>query len=58
MGVSSKDAMEFDFEKLAPGIYKVIPRTGLEPGEYCFFYTGAGAAVGGQLFDFGINPAQ
>lgn len=62
MGISNKDVIEFDFQKLAPGVYKVAPRADLEPGEYCFIYTspamGVGASIGGQLFDFGVNPAQ
>ncbi len=62
MGISNKDVIEFDFQKLAPGTYKVTPRADLEPGEYCFIYTspaaGAGPSIGGQLFDFGVNPAQ
>ncbi len=58
MGVATKDTVEFDFEKLAVGVYKVTPRVDLQPGEYCFFYTGAGTAVWGQLFDFGVNEGR
>ncbi len=58
MGVSPKDAVEFDFEKLAPGIYKVTPRVDLPPGEYCFLYSGASPGLAIQMFDFGITPAQ
>ncbi len=58
MGVASKDTVEFDFEELTAGIYKVTPRVDLQPGEYCFFYTGTGTAVGGQLFDFGVNEGR
>jgi hypothetical protein len=60
-GTRGKDVVEFDYTKVAPGIYKVTPRVGVEPGEYCFFYTGTNTAMGmggGQLFDFGINPAE
>jgi len=61
MGTRGKDVVEFDYTKAAPGIYKVTPRVDMEPGEYCFFYTGTNTAMGmggGQLFDFGINPAE
>ncbi len=61
MGISNNDVIEFDFQKLAPGVYKVTPRADLEAGEYCFIYTtpAAGApSIGGQLFDFGVSPAQ
>jgi hypothetical protein len=65
--------VEFDFKKVAPGIYEVTPRKNLAPGEYCFFNTGqtvgagmagtagpvgVGAGAGGMLFDFGINPTK
>ena len=57
--------MAFDYEKVAPGIYKVIPRENLQPGEYCFLYTGQATPTGpmggggvGMLFDFDINPAE
>jgi hypothetical protein len=61
MGTRGKDVVEFDYTKVAPGIYKVSPRVDIEPSEYCFFYTGTNTAMGmggGQLFDFGINPAE
>jgi hypothetical protein len=65
-GTRSKDLTEFDYEKVAPGIYKVVPRAEMRPGEYCFFYTGqatpvgpmGGGGGGGMLFDFGINPPE
>lgn len=60
-GTRGKDVTEFNFEKVAPGIYKVVPRADMQPGEYCFFYTGQNTAMGaggGNLFDFGINPAE
>jgi len=70
-GTREKDIVEFDFKKVAPGIYEVTPRKNLEPGEYCFFNTGqtvgpgiagmpgpVAVGVGGMLFDFGINPAK
>lgn len=63
-GTRDKDVADFNFEKVAPGIYKVVPRADLQPGEYCFFFTGQntsmgrGGGGGGSLFDFGINPAE
>jgi hypothetical protein len=65
-GTREKDVVDFDFQKLSPGNYKVVPRNNLQPGEYCFFSTGqAGTTVGmsgpvggGMLFDFGVNPAE
>jgi len=71
-GTREKDIEQFDFKKVAPGIYEVTLRNNLQPGEYCFFNTGqttaagtvgmsgpvGGGSGGGMLFDFGINPAQ
>lgn len=57
-GVRNEDTIKFDFEKLGPGLYKAIPRTDLQPGEYCFVYLGQGGMVRGGLFDFGVNPAE
>jgi len=37
-------------DKVRPGVYKVIPATPLDPGEYAF-----STLMGGQLFDFGID---
>jgi len=36
----------------------VIPRTDLQPGEYCFVYLGPAGMMTGGLFDFGVNPAE
>lgn len=52
-GVKDSEAREFSFDKLSPGVYKVVPRIDLTPGEYCFFYAGANGA--GKVFDFGIK---
>src|SRR5690606_10703149 len=39
-GARDKDIREFSFEKLGPGLYRVIPKEDLAPGEYCFYYAG------------------
>jgi hypothetical protein len=60
-GTRDKDVVDFDFVKVAPGIYKVTPKSPLPPGEYCFFYAGENMSrgmAGGKLFDFGIDSAQ
>jgi hypothetical protein len=60
-GTRSQDAIAVDFEKVAAGIYKVQPRSDMEPGEYCFFYAATNMAMGqggGKIFDFGINSAE
>lgn len=63
-GTLDKYSRAFDYEKLAPGVYKVVPRVDLEDGEYGFFYGGAtpiagygyfGAGISPKIFDFGIR---
>jgi hypothetical protein len=59
-GTRSQDVADFNFEKIGPGVYKVVPKADLQPGEYCFFFTGenrAGAGSG-NLFDFGIDSGK
>lgn len=56
----------FDFERLAPGIYKVMPKKPLTNGEYCFFYGGSPGAgnygrgfwSGPRVFDFGVRATK
>src|ERR1043166_4611693 len=61
LGPEDKAIRAFDYEKVAPGIFKVFPKQDLASGEYGFFYGGnaaAGAfmgAAGGKVFDFGIQ---
>jgi hypothetical protein len=59
-GTQSKDTVAFKLEKLAAGIYRLIPEEPMPPGEYCFFYAaGMGQSQsGGKLFDFGIDPPK
>ncbi len=57
MGARDKDIREYSFEKIKSGIYKVVPKTDLAPGEYCFYYAGnvAGLGIaGGKVFDFSV----
>lgn len=56
MGVSPKSVVEFDFERLADGIYKIWPRVDMAAGEYCFLPT-SGFGYG-TLMDFGITPGR
>lgn len=57
MGARDKDIREYAFDKIKTGIYKVVPKQSLIPGEYCFYFAsnvmGLGMA-GGKIFDFTI----
>lgn len=55
-GVKDGEVREFSFEKIKPGVYKVVPKTDLALGEYCFHY--AGSATGTKVFDFSIKPVR
>jgi hypothetical protein len=51
-----KASRAFDYEKIAPGVYKVTPRVDLTDGEYGFYMGGgAGPSGGAKIFDFGIK---
>ena len=65
-GVMEKDQIPFDYKRLAPGVFEVIPQVEMTPGEYGFIYsssTGAGGAGGvgvgamtSRIFDFSVHP--
>lgn len=60
-GARDKDIIEFAFEKLRPGVFKVVPKADLAPGEYCFYFAGTPAGLGfagGKLFDFSVPSSQ
>jgi hypothetical protein len=50
MGISSRQAVDFDFERLASGVYKVWPRTHLDAGEYCFALSSPGGRADSSLW--------
>jgi hypothetical protein len=56
-GAASKQIMDFDFEKVRPGLYRVVPKQPLAEGEYCFVYAGAAAmsTSSSQVYDFGVK---
>ena len=63
-GTDEKANTGFDFTKLRPGVYKVVPKTPLKPGEYCFLSSsgigayGAGSAGASRLFDFAVLQGE
>jgi hypothetical protein len=58
-GVDDKIAQPFDYERLAPGVYRVTPKADLKNGEYCFLFGGtvatSGTGGGPKLFDFSVK---
>lgn len=54
MGAPDKYIREYSFEKIKPGVYKVVPKVDLAPGEYCIYFAGAGGAAS-KVFDFSIT---
>lgn len=61
-GVMDKDRIPFQYDQIAPGVFKVSPSNPLSPGEYGFLYSvsggGMGMAGGGNMmarvFDFSL----
>lgn len=56
-GIENKNKMEFSFEKVTKGIYKVTPKENLEPYEYGFIYAGGSeySQSSKKVFDFGTE---
>ncbi|WFL78070.1 hypothetical protein P7228_03090 [Altererythrobacter arenosus] len=63
-GVMEKDQIPFDYERVAPGVFKVRPQVELERGEYGFIYStaaGGGPGISGvgattsRIFDFSVG---
>ncbi|PZN92600.1 MAG: hypothetical protein DCF31_15670 [Alphaproteobacteria bacterium] len=61
-GVMDKDRIGFVSELIRPGVFKVTPTSGLQPGEYGFIQaltggnvSGGGGAMTARVFDFGIT---
>ncbi|MEO8769981.1 MAG: hypothetical protein ABI402_07845 [Ferruginibacter sp.] len=55
-GIDEDQKIQFDFEEVKPGIFKVKPKSNLKEGEYCFIYS---ASVPSQysndkVFDFSV----
>lgn len=58
-GAMDKSSRAFNYEKIAPGVYKVTPQAELAEGEYGFYNgAGAGPTGGAKIFDFGIKRPQ
>lgn len=55
MGFDPKFVIAFDFDKVAKGTYKVIPKDDLPDGEYCFCQGSFAAGAVGKVFDFGVS---
>lgn len=58
MGVMDEDRIEFDYDTVRPGVYKVTPRTNMAAGEYGFLYSlggGQAGAAGARIFDFTVE---
>ncbi len=56
-GIPTKMKIDFQYEKMSDGIYKVTFETPLEPGEYCFMYASDTPTrfTNNKIFDFGVK---
>jgi len=57
MGIDKKEKVDFSYEQIADGIYRVYPQEPLEEGEYCFLYIGSAPTIfsNNKVYDFGIS---
>jgi len=56
IGIDDKEKIDFNYELIADGIYKVYAKEPMDIGEYCFVYIGAvpGIFSGYRVYDFSI----
>lgn len=59
-GLSDEYVVEFDFEDMGNGTFKITPKSSLKNGEYAFYLLNSGnsnasAAIGSKFFDFGVK---
>lgn len=56
-GFDEKQRVEFTYEKVKPGMYKVSPKRFMAKGEYCFVYSGGNRVLQGigKVYDFTIK---
>ncbi len=58
-GIDDKNKIEFKFEKISKGIYKVFTEKPLEKGQYCFMYAGGATTYGHapmqKVYDFSVE---
>lgn len=59
-GISSKVKIDFKYEEVADGIFKLTFNKPLEKGEYCFLYASATPTqyANNKVWDFGINNGR
>ncbi len=55
-GIPDDNLVEFSYEKVGDGIFKVTPKQVLKSGEYGFYLLGTGNSVGATFFDFSVRP--
>jgi hypothetical protein len=59
-GIPNRVKVDFDYEKISEGIYKVTFKKPMKPGEYCFLYANNAPTnySNNKVFDFGIIKAD
>ena len=59
-GISEKQKVDFGYDQVADGIYRVYAKDALETGEYCFIYTGSAPTLfsNNKVYDFGISVPE
>jgi len=55
-GIPDSALVEFSYEKVANGIFKITPKKVLKSGEYGFYLLGSGDSIGATFYDFSVRP--
>ncbi len=55
-GIPDDALVEFNYEKVADGVFKITPKKVLKSGEYGFYMLGTGDSIGATFYDFGVKP--
>lgn len=54
-GINDDNIVDFSYEKVADGVYRITPRAPMKQGEYGFYLLGTGNAIGATFYDFSIH---
>jgi hypothetical protein len=54
-GISDKARVDFAYDDVAPGVFRVTPAADLQPGEYGFVYSVSGSTKVARIFDFSVS---
>ena len=54
-GLNDDVIVDFSYEKVSDGVYKITPKESMKNGQYGFYLLGTGESVGATFYDFQVN---